>query len=241
MKIHCLMHVPFEGPARIADWAESRGHAIAFSHLFADDALPQLEAFDRLVVMGGPMGVGDEEHYPWLRAEKALIQAAIDAGRSLVGVCLGAQLIAAALGAEVRRNPQKEIGWFPVRLTEAALRHPLCKDLPAELQVLHWHGETFSLPPGALHLAESQACPRQGFLVNERILGLQFHLEMTPTSLRTLCSHCADELRPAPFVQSAEQMLGVSPVRYEETARVLELLLDRLDSTHLEPKVPASD
>ena len=228
MKIHCLMHVPFEGPAQIADWAESRGHALAFSHLFAGDALPELDAFDRLVVMGGPMGVGDEDQYPWLGAEKALIRSAIDAGRSLVGVCLGAQLIAEALGAPVTRNPHQEIGWFPIRLTEAARAHPLCKDLPAEQQVLHWHGDTFALPPGALHLAESDACSQQGFLVDGRILGLQFHLEMTPTSLRTLCSYCADELVPDTFVQSADEMLAVSPVRYEETARVLELLLDRL-------------
>ncbi len=228
MKIHCLMHVPFEGPAQIADWAESRGHPIAFSHLFAGDVLPELDAFDRLVVMGGPMGIGDEDQYPWLSAEKALIRAAIDAGRSLVGVCLGAQLIAEALGAPVTRNPYPEIGWFPIRLTEAARAHPLCKDLPAELQVLHWHGDTFGLPPGALQLAESDACAQQGFLVDNRVLGLQFHLEMTPTSLRALCSHCADELEPASFVQSAEQMLAVSNVRYEETARALEVLLDRL-------------
>jgi GMP synthase-like glutamine amidotransferase len=170
----------------------------------------------------------DEDQYPWLGDEKRLIRAAIDGGRSLVGVCLGAQLIAEALGAQVSRNPHKEIGWFPIRLTDLARRSPVCKDLPVELQVLHWHGDTFSLPSGALHLAESEACAQQGFLLDGRILGLQFHLEMTPTSLRTLCSQCAEELTPGPFVQSAEQMLAVSPVRYEETARVLEVLLDRL-------------
>jgi GMP synthase-like glutamine amidotransferase len=228
MRLHCLMHVPFEGPARIADWAEARGHSLAFSHLFAGDALPDVDLFDRLIVMGGPMGVVDIERYPWLEAEKRCIANAVAAGRSLVGICLGAQLIAEALGARVTPNPEKEIGWFPIRLTAEARQHPLCQGLPSEQQVLHWHGDTFSLPPGAVRLAESDACVNQGFLARERILGLQFHLEITPASVEGLCANAADDLVPAPYVQSTAQMLSVDAERYTATGRTLEMLLDRL-------------
>jgi GMP synthase-like glutamine amidotransferase len=222
------MHVPFEGPARIADWAEARGHALAFSHLFAGDPLPDVGLFDRLIVMGGPMGVADVDRHPWLEAEKRCIADAIAAGRSLVGICLGAQLIAEALDARVTRNPEKEIGWFPICLTAEGRQHPLCQGLDREQQVLHWHGDTFSLPPGAVRLAESDACANQAFLARERILGLQFHLEMTPASVEALCANAADDLEPAPYVQSAAQMLGVDAGRYGATGRTLETLLDRL-------------
>ena len=228
MRLHCLMHVPFEGPARIADWAEARGYPLSFSHLFAGDPLPAVDMFDRLIVMGGPMGVGDNDRYPWLDAEKRCIASAIDAGRSLVGICLGAQLIAETLGARVTRNPEKEIGWFPIRLTTEGRRHPFCQGLASEQQVLHWHGDTFSLPPGAIQLAESEACAQQAFLARERILGLQFHLEMTPASVETMCRNAADELAPAPYVQSVEQMLAADAGRYVAAARMLDTLLDRL-------------
>jgi GMP synthase-like glutamine amidotransferase len=228
MRLHCLMHVPFEGPARIADWAEARGHSLAFSHLFAGDSLPDVALFDRLIIMGGPMGVADLERYPWLDAEKRCIAGAIEAGRSLVGICLGAQLIAEVLGASVTPNPEKEIGWFPIRLTAEGRQHPLCQGLASEQQVLHWHGDTFSLPPGAVWLAESDACENQAFLARERILGLQFHLEMTPASVEALCANAADDLVPAPHVQSAAQMLSVDAERYAATGRTLEMLLDRL-------------
>jgi len=228
MHIHVLQHVPFEGPAQIAHWAERRGHDLAISHLYAGDPLPDLDAFDRLVVMGGPMGVGDEAEYSWLRPEKARIADAIRAGKSVVGVCLGAQLIAEALGAEVFPNAVKEIGWLPIELTEAGRAHPLLEDLPPAPTVFHWHGDTFSLPDGAVHLARSAHCEQQAFLYDGRVLALQFHLESTPDSVAAICTHCADEIQPAATIQTAAEMREADLDTYSAITRMLEALLDRL-------------
>jgi GMP synthase-like glutamine amidotransferase len=228
MRIHVLQHVPFEGPARIAHWARERSHVLTVSHLYAGDPVPELDAFDRLVVMGGPMGVADEAEHSWLRPEKARIADAIAAGRSVVGICLGAQLVADALGARVYRNAHKEIGWFPVQLTDAGRAHPLCEGLPAEQTVFHWHGDTFDLPPGAVHLARSAACEHQAFVIDDRVLGLQFHLESTPESVDAICTEGAEEIVSDTYVQSAERMRTAPPEHYAAINRTLELLLDRL-------------
>jgi GMP synthase-like glutamine amidotransferase len=228
MRIHVLQHVSFEGPAAIADWAERRGHPVAVCHLYAGDALPALADFDRLVVMGGPMSVGDTQEHPWLAAERACIAEAVAAGKSIVGVCLGAQLIAAALGARVFRNTQKEIGWFPIELTAPAQTLDICDGLPATQTVFHWHGDTFDLPPGAVHLAASAACAHQAFLLDGRVLGLQFHLESTPASVAAICEACGDEILPAARVQTAAEMRAADPALYAGIGRTLETLLDRL-------------
>ena len=228
MRIHVLQHVSFEGPARIAHWARARGHTLTVSHLYAGDPLPELDAFDRLVVMGGPMGVADEAEHSWLRPEKARIADAIAGGRSVAGVCLGAQLIAEVLGARVYRNAHKEIGWFPVQLTEAGRAEPFCEGLPEEQTVFHWHGDTFELPAGAVHLARSAACEHQAFVLDGRVLGLQFHLESTPDSVDAICTHGADEIRHDTWVQTAEQMCAASAEHYAGIYRTLEVLLDRL-------------
>jgi GMP synthase-like glutamine amidotransferase len=228
MRIHVLQHVPFEGPARIARWAAERGHALTTSHLYDGDRLPGIDAFERLVVMGGPMGVDDEDVYPWLRAEKACITSAIEAGRSVVGICLGAQLIASALGARVERHRHKEIGWFPVRLTEPGCAAPLLRGLPSEQAVLHWHGDTFELPDGAVHLARSDGCEQQAFLFDDRVLALQFHLESTADSVAALCTHCADEVTPGPFVQGVEPIQAGAGRHLVRCHQTLETLLDRL-------------
>lgn len=228
MRISVLQHVPFEGPAAIAQWAERRGYPLALSRLYAGEPLPALDDFDRLVVMGGPMSVGDTDAYPWLVGERALIAEAVAEGKSIVGVCLGAQLIAAALGARVYRNAHKEIGWLPIRLTEPARALDLCDGLPSEQTVFHWHGDTFELPPGAVHLAESEGCAHQAFLVDDRVLALQFHLESTPESVAAICEHCADEIQPARYVQTVAEMRAADPDLFAGIGRTLEVLMDRL-------------
>lgn len=228
MRIHCLQHVPFEGPSGIADWALRRGHSIATTHVYAGDPLPAQAAFDWLVIMGGPMSVHDEADYGWLVPEKRFIGMSIAAGKTLIGVCLGAQLIAESLGARVARNPEKEIGWFPIELTEDGQSSPVFGFLPSALQVYHWHGETFELPPGAVHLARSAACEQQAFLYDGRVLGLQCHLESTPQSVADIVRHGADEIVPAAHVQTAERMLAASEQDYMQLNEALSGILDRL-------------
>jgi len=138
MKLHWLQHVPFEGLGIIEEWAETNSFEFSCTRLHADEQLPRIGSFDWLVVMGGPMGIYDHEEHPWLVAEKRFIKNAIDAGKTVLGICLGAQLIADVLGAKVYAGPQKEIGWFPIRRAEGAP-----EIIPEELTAFHWHGDTF--------------------------------------------------------------------------------------------------
>jgi GMP synthase-like glutamine amidotransferase len=228
MRIQVLQHVPFEGPAGIADWAQRHGHPLVIAHLYRGDPLPALDAFDRLVVMGGPMGIYDERGHPWLVSEKAFLAQAIRAGKSIVGVCLGAQLLADVLGAPVVRNAHKEIGWLPIELTAQAQADPVFGPLAPGLTVYHWHGDTFPLPPGATHLARSAGCEQQAFLYQGRVLGLQFHLETTPESLAALVANCAGEIVPGPYVQDAVTMLAADPTDYARIKTALFGILNRL-------------
>jgi len=231
MKLQVLQHVPFEGPAAIAEWARLRGHSLAATRLFASDPLPDLREFDRLIVIGGSMGVHDEGKHGWLAGEKALIREAIDAGRSVIGVCLGAQLIASVLGAHVYPADQKEIGWFAVWLTEEGRQNPVSGFLPERFTAFHWHGDTFDLPAGAVHLMRSDACEHQGFLYGDRVLGLQFHLEAMPASVRQITAACArelDEAAGARYVQSAERIIAPNAQEYRLSNNAIQGLLDRV-------------
>ncbi|UFS69948.1 type 1 glutamine amidotransferase [Geomonas sp. RF6] len=210
MRAHFLQHVPFEGLGYIGTWLEGAGAQVTGTRFFAGEPLPELEGIDLVVAMGGPMSVNDEAAFPWLAAEKAFVREAVERGTAVLGVCLGAQLIASSLGAAVYRNAQREIGWFPVSATPSAGAFRF----PEEAVVLHWHGETFDLPPGAVLLARSAGCEHQAFQIGERVIGLQFHLEMTPEAVESITEHCRDELVPDVYVQSEEQLKEASPERY---------------------------
>jgi GMP synthase-like glutamine amidotransferase len=201
LRFHCLQHVAFEDPGYIKTWITENQDQLTTTHLYLGEPLPLPDSFDWLIVMGGPMSVGDEADYSWLKAEKSFIRNVIDAGKTVVGICLGAQLIANALGAAVCPNRKKEIGWFPVSLTEAGKKSSVTQNLPKEMTVLHWHGDTFDLPEGAVHLARTEICPNQAFLFKERVLGLQFHFEATPETLIRMIENCRHELVPDEFVQ----------------------------------------
>lgn len=225
--IHWFQHVPFEGLGTIESWLNGRGCAPTVTRLYANEPFPKISAIDWLIVMGGPMGVYDQDRHPWIKNEIALIGESIAAGKTVLGICLGAQLIAAALGTKVYPNSQKEIGWFPVTLTEEGRRSPLLRDFPATLPVFHWHGDTFDLPPGSTHLMASAACANQAFSYRDRVIGLQFHLEVAPYNIDALITHCADELVPAPYIQTPEQ-LRTPTDRFTPIHRQMTALLDRL-------------
>jgi GMP synthase-like glutamine amidotransferase len=232
MRCHLFQHVPFEGLGSIGPWLAARDVRVTSTRFFEErPQLPAADAFDLLVVMGGPMSVNDETRLPWLRDERRLVAEAVAGGKAVLGICLGAQLIARALGARVFPNAQKEIGWFPV-FGERDATDPLA--FPHAFTAFHWHGETFDLPPGAVRLAHSAACANQAFRFGERVVGLQFHLETTPASADALIDHCRDELVPGPFVQTEAELRAAGAARYAEVnarmAALLAALLSRLSS-----------
>jgi GMP synthase-like glutamine amidotransferase len=203
---------------------EHKGWPLRATRLFQGEALPALDEFDWLIIMGGPMGVRDAAQYPWLTDEAGLIRQAIEAKRRVLGVCLGAQLMAHALGARVRANAQREIGWFPITRAPELVGTPLGERLPAQLEVFHWHGDTFDIPRGALRVASSEACLNQGFVLEEHALGLQFHLDATPRVVQDFVAHGGNELDGSRFVQSAEQMLADESRHLAPNALLIELL-----------------
>ncbi len=229
MRVHVFQHVPFEGLGAIEPWLAARNASITWTRFFADPRIPVPDAYDWLIVMGGPMSVNDEVALPWLRAEKRAIAAAIDAGKTVLGVCLGAQLIASARGAVVTPNREREIGWFEIERIADPAAYPIARALPSHAEVFHWHGETFALPAGAVPLARSEACESQAFALGPRVVGLQFHLETTPESAAALVRHCPEDLAAGRWVQSSGEMLGDAS-RFTRLHALLEALLDALAS-----------
>ncbi|HEV3325269.1 MAG TPA: type 1 glutamine amidotransferase [Puia sp.] len=216
MRYHCLQHVSFETPGLLIGLIREKGHSLRTTALYREEPLPATADFDGLIIMGGPMSIHDEDVHSWLRAEKELIAAAIREGKKVLGICLGAQLIAAALGARVYPNLQKEIGFWPVQWTEAGVSPGLGPRAAVggpggaragEALFFHWHGETFDLPAGAVLLASTPACVNQAFRFGDKVLGIQFHPEVTPEIIREMVEQEGWELVEGPYIQSAEKIL----------------------------------
>lgn len=227
VRIHFLQHVSFEGPGYFGLWAQQKGFSVSGTKLFEQVTFPDHESYDWLVIMGGPMSIHDEHEFSWLRAEKQFIRSAVDAGKIVLGVCLGAQLIAGVLGTRVYPNQQKEIGWFPIEQTSEGKDHLYFSQFPEALTVMHWHGETFDLPAGAVRLFSSAACLNQAFIFNKRVFAFQFHFEFTPESLALIIENCRNELVPDRFIQTETDIIANSR-HCQTTNHYLSDLLDRL-------------
>lgn len=226
MHAHYLQHVPFENLGSIRPWLESAGYEISATEFYKSATLPAPETIDLLIILGGPMSVNDEDRFPWLRSEKKFIRDSIKAGKAVLGICLGAQLIASALGESVYPNRRKEIGWFPVEGVAPNNQSTFC--FPPAVEVFHWHGETFDLPQQAVLLARNEACENQAFQLGNSVIGLQFHLESTPETARAIISNCRDELLPSKFVQPEAAILDRAPDKYKQSNDLLEEILTYL-------------
>jgi len=232
MHIHFIIHEHFEAPGAYETWGKNRGCSMSYSRVYQGDPLPEdLLSTDLLIIMGGPQSPATTlKECPWFdaQAEMRLIGRAIETGKTVIGVCLGSQLIGEALGAAFCHSPEKEIGKFPVRLTDAGKANPLFEDFGHELNVGHWHNDMPGLTLQAKVLAYSEGCPRQIVQYGERIYGFQCHMELTPEVVELLIEHSQNDLRRAAefrFVETAEKLRSHD---YREMNQVLFSFLDKL-------------
>ena len=227
MRVVAFRHVPFEGLGLIQPALEDNGISVEFPDLFQEGAqVPDVAMADGLIFMGGPMSANDD--LPYLKREIEFIRQAVERGQPVLGVCLGSQLIAKALGAKVYKNSSKEIGWFDVHLTDAGRLDPILSALEGSETVFHWHAETFDLPEGAAWLAYSEACRHQAYRVGSKTYGFQFHLEVTPEMISDWCTqdaNCGDvrELdKPVDPNRNASRLAGLSRLAFGRWCTLLK-------------------
>ncbi len=227
LKIQCFMHVPFEGPGIIIDWVDREGHSLKYTRFYEGDPLPDPDCIDLLVIMGGPMNVYDYHIHPWMEDEISWVAGFIKTEKPVLGICLGAQILASALGSQVFPGKDKEIGWHNIRFLPSLGDFKIFEKLPSAGRVFHWHGDTFNIPDGAIRIAESNLFPNQGFIYEGRVIALQFHLEVAPANVERLVENCRDELVPAPFIQTEKELLDKSMFT-DENRQLLYRFLDYL-------------
>lgn len=227
MKIHYIQHVSFEDLAAIEPWLKAKGCSISSTKLYDNEPLPEPQDFDCLIIMGGPMNIYEESAYPWLAEEKKLIELAIKKDKYILGICLGAQLIADVLGAKVYKNKHPEIGWYRIYKTAEANNSARMNDFPISCMAFHWHGDTFDIPHGATHIAYSKECKNQAFIYGKKILGMQFHFESSVSSIQQLITNCESELEKRKFIQSKEEILKDIKNKVVDINKTLGLVLSK--------------
>lgn len=225
MRIHSIIHAPFEKLGVIEDWVSEKNYQLSVSHGYKGEKLPDTSQFDFLIVMGGPQSACELTKYAYLQNEIVLAKQAIEKNKAVLGICLGAQLVAEALGAKTTRSPNKEIGVYPIQTTKAAMSDALFQQFPPQFDVMHWHNDMPGIPEGAVLLAKSEGCPQQAFAYGDRVYGFQFHLEMTPALVKALVEHCPEDLLQGKYIRNAKELLSAN---LESINQKMYLTLDHL-------------
>lgn len=234
--VHCIQHSERVRPLTVAEWADERDVELRVVRIDEGDELPPAGEVDRLVVLGGGMNTDQVDAHPWLVRERAWLGSVLELDRARVlGICLGSQLLAEVLGGSVARAEHPEIGWQRIERTAAGALDPVFGHLPDSFDAMQWHGDAWTLPPGATLVATSAGCTTQAFTFGDRVCALQFHPEFTFERTTQLVATTTDDLTPRGWIQSSDEFLA-SPERF---ARMRELCMGLLDRALLVP-VPAA-
>ncbi len=216
MKVTIIKHIDIEGPGTIGGFLNDNDISYRVIDVFNGEPLPNsISDVSAVIVLGGPMNVYEENEYPFLKQEDVFLKEVIEEGLPTLGFCLGAQLIAKAKGALVKKNPQKEIGWFTVSLTEKGSYDPLFQGFQGEFDVFQWHGDTFDIPDGAVKLATSDLCPNQAYRINNNIYGLQFHVEVTDEMIYQWVDAYRDEIDSLKEIVDPDQIVTDTKTKSE--------------------------
>jgi GMP synthase-like glutamine amidotransferase len=225
--IHIFQHDAAVGAGHIADWISRNRLPVTYTRFFNDDPLPDVNQLDWLIVLGGDMGVFDYDRFPWLYEEKRCIEKAIGINKVVLGICLGAQIIAEVLGTRVYKTRFPEIGWFEVEVPKEAAKSPIIADIQRKFMAFHWHEDTFDLPSGAIRLGSTKACLNQGFIHDDRVVGIQFHPECRAEEVRVLIEQFRHEFIDGIYVQSPEAILSAQH-HYTQMHAALDQILDNI-------------
>lgn len=224
-RVLILQHEPFVSLGSIQEYLLDKNISFSVLQLFENPRFPEISLFQGLLILGGTMNIDQEMIYPWLKKEKLYIKEAIKQKKRILAICLGAQLIADVLGARVYKNRYDEIGWFPLILTKQREKSDPLRSIKEESFLFQSHSYAFDLPPAARHLASSAATPNQAFLIDDHVLALQFHPEVTYDSLDLLFRHSASQSFSGPFVQKFEVILQQKKY-LSQTKSIMFSLLD---------------
>lgn len=227
-EILIFKHVPFEGPGTFSEELDKRGLKYREVNLYEGGAPKNLEGCGGLIIMGGPMNVYEEDEFPFLKDEDRLIKDALAKRLPMIGVCLGAQLMAKAAGAKVSKGVKKEIGWYPLHLTEEAATSPAFRMLPKEIEVFQWHGDTFEIPKGAVRLASSELFPNQAFRIGENAYAFQFHIEVTSDIIKNWIDINEEELAGVKDYIDSKKILPETKEKIDTLGRLAKNVYDQL-------------
>ncbi|WP_321324008.1 type 1 glutamine amidotransferase [Thiomicrorhabdus sp.] len=227
MKVLIVKHAVFEKEGNMAAWLQKKQADVVYLNLYESTVFPDPKTFDLIVLLGGPMSVNDEEEYPWLVAEKRFVKEALLLDMPILGICLGGQLIANALGAPVTLNKETEIGWHTIsNSTSNSTSNKRIFQFPEQMPIFNWHGETFALPTGAESIMKSQACENQGFQYGGKVIGLQCHPEVTPEIIQDWIDEIGEQMVQGEFVHTPEQMFVDVENKVAQAQIQLENMLD---------------